>query len=84
MRQTYEELLACAERATDQKRNVPDSLESWDARRITLPRNLRQLLPTAMGNPRFSTSTPARVPVVDRYWFPWEPGWAEAAPSNGS
>jgi hypothetical protein len=38
----------------------------------------------AMGNPRFSSSTPARVPVVDRYWLPWVPGWAAAAPSNGS
>ena len=37
-----------------------------------------------MGNPRFSSSTPARVPVVDRSWLPLEPGWAGAAQSNGS
>ena len=32
--------------------------------------------PEADGNPLFSSSTPGRVPVVDRYWLPLEPGWA--------
>ena len=67
MRPTYEELLACAGRATDQKRNVPDSFESWDARPITLPRICGNYIPTAMGNPRFSSSTPGRDPVADRF-----------------
>ena len=31
-----------------------------------------------MGNPRFSSSTPRRDPVVDRYWLRSEPGWAAA------
>ena len=32
-----------------------------------------------MGNPRFSSSTPGRDPVVDRYWLPLEPGWVAGA-----
>jgi hypothetical protein len=37
-----------------------------------------------MGNPQFSSSTPGRAQVVDRYWLPLEPGWAAAEQSNGS
>ena len=36
-----------------------------------------------MGNPRFSSSTPSRAPVVDRYWLPLEPiGPRRGGPSN--
>jgi hypothetical protein len=47
--------------------------------------NLRQVeRHSVMGNPRSSSSTPARVSVADGYWLPLEPGWAVAAQSSGS
>jgi hypothetical protein len=38
----------------------------------------------AMGDRRFSSSTPGRDPVVDRSWRPLEPGQAAVAQSSGS
>jgi hypothetical protein len=36
-----------------------------------------------MGNLRFSSSTPGRDRVGDRYWLPLEPGWVAWASSSG-
>jgi len=53
---------------------LPRSLGGGDEETNLVTLTYREHFLAVMGNPRFSSSTPRRDPVVDRYWLLLEPG----------